>query len=91
MEALSSFSVGFMPFSELLSLDSWSCNSDSNGLEGETEVFTLTDVWSLAADMDEQDDVIGLLISPFEVGSIVSIQGNKNYIIKSSEKKHYVL
>lgn len=69
-----------MPFSELLSLDNWSCNSDSVGFGAETELFVLTGVLSRAADMDEDDDVLGFLISPFAGGSMGSIQSHKNDI-----------
>lgn len=88
-----------MPFSELLSLDNWSCNSDSIGFGGETELFVLTGVVSLATDMDEEDDVLGLLIGPFEAGSMGSIRkSHKNNIcLEPVQKKpqcrkiHYIL
>lgn len=77
-----------MPFSELLSLDNWSCNSDSIGFGGETELFVLTGVLSLAADMDEEDNVLGLLLGPFEAGSMGSIRkSHKNNMFRTSAEE----
>lgn len=88
-EALSSFTEGFLPFSELLSLDNWSCSSNSTGLGGETELFALSGVLSMAAKVDNDDDddgdVLDLLILLFDGGSIGSIQSHKNSIFRAGE------